>query len=371
MKININNVGNEMNIIYVIDQPVEGGLTSGIIHKIQGKIKHWKKQGVSVSIISLYDFKIYDESLKLIDSSYSFNLGKHSKIRTLLRLIISTLKLVIHRDKLSCDILYMRTRLYTPLIGLALQNQRVVFELNSDDINEFRALKYYMYLYNLITRNLFYYNAHAFVAVSKEIKERFQNFKKKIIVIANGIELDGFEFLEETNNSKPRLCFIGSPGFPWHGTDRLLKIAKAIPEYDFDVIGINGEDTDNLKYHGYLKSDIAQKIVSKCDVGISSLALFRNNMNEASPLKSRQYFAQGLPIICAYNDTDFNEDEEFTCKISNSDDVLDSDIRKIKSFVKESYGNKELRKSVRSFAVKALSNDKKELKRINFLKGLL
>ena len=114
-----------------------------------------------------------------------------------------------------------------------------------------------------------------------------------------------------------------------------------------------------------------KKIVSKCDIGICSLSLHFNKMNEASPLKSRQYLAQGLPIIYAYNDTDFSGDEEFTLQIPNTLSNIEDKIDEIKKFIVKCHGNSELRLKAREFALNHLDVSIKEKKRIEFFKKVL
>ena len=45
-----------------------------------------------------------------------------------------------------------------------------------------------------------------------------------------------------------------------------------------------------------------ERFYETADVGVGTLALHRNGMNEACPLKTRQYLACGLPIVYAHTD---------------------------------------------------------------------
>jgi hypothetical protein len=45
----------------------------------------------------------------------------------------------------------------------------------------------------------------------------------------------------------------------------------------------------------------------KCSICIGTLALYRKNLEEASPLKVREYIASGYPVIIGYEDTAFSD----------------------------------------------------------------
>ena len=93
-------------------------------------------------------------------------------------------------------------------------------------------------------------------------------------------------------------------------------------------------------------------------------------MIEGSSLKSRQYMAQGLPWIYAYDDTDLTGEEEFTLKIPNSEDNVYKSIEDIKTFINKCFQNKSFRIKSREFARKHLDVSLKEANRIKFLKSL-
>ena len=106
------------------------------------------------------------------------------------------------------------------------------------------------------------------------------------------------------------------------------------------------------------------------DVGISTLSLYLNNMQEASPLKSRQYLAHGLPIIYAYDDTDITQKYEFCLKLPNTPNNIASNIDKLKAFVYKVFQNKIYRSEARRFAKTHLDTSIKEQKRLEFFRKI-
>lgn len=356
-----------MKILYLIDQDIHSGNTSGIIHKIKGKVDLWESLGHRVQILSLYSFKLYNTNLEIIDETKSFQMNKHSKIRTLLRLLKSSFFLYKYLDLFEFDFIYMRTRLYMPFTVRALKKHKIVMELNSDDIEEWKCNNKAIWIANNLTRHIFYRLASAYVSVSHELTDRYQGFKRRTLTIGNGISTKDYIFTEQTNNARPQICFVGSPGFKWHGIDKIEAFATKCPEFDFHFIGDDGYNFGNRKYYGYLDKAEVNEIVAKCDVAFSTMSLHVKNMEEASPLKSRQYLALGVPFIYAYEDTDLSGDEEFTLKLSNRELNIESSTEEIRTFVWKCFKDIELRKKARNFAEVRLNVSAKEESRLDFL----
>ena len=113
----------------------------------------------------------------------------------------------------------------------------------------------------------------------------------------------------EPESDPARLFFIGSPGFAWHGVDKISLLARRRCDCHFDAVGLSAEQSTSLPAtmtaHGQLSKDCYIHLLLGADVAVSSLALHRDGLNEASPLKTREYLAAGVPVLTAYRDTDF------------------------------------------------------------------
>jgi hypothetical protein len=258
-----------------------------------------------------------------------------------------------------------------PLSKFSLCRRKVIMELNSDDVAEWKCNNKIIWIANNLTRGLLYSSASSFVSVSHELTSRYKKFNKETLTIGNGISVKDYSFKDKTNNVRPKVCFIGSPGFKWHGIDKIIYIAEKLPEFDFHFIGNNGDSIGNIYYHGYLGKEESSNIISSCDVGVSTMSLHVKDMDEASPLKSRQYLAHGLPIIYAYKDTDLNGDEDFALRISNSTDNVEVHINEIKLFIEKCFNNTELRLESRKFSEDYLDVNVKEKDRLDFFKKLV
>lgn len=373
-----------MKISYVLGEDLE--LHPGLKNKIQGQVKSWEKRGHEVTFVAhalgvasnlLGHHLIEDESLMdreraaLRKKNRLYRLSLFGKQYNFLHKALK---------QLDGNITYGR---YTfPFLGLSAgygAGGPYILEINSDDLKEYFIKSRVTGIYNKLLRKYLLRGASGMVFVTNELAESpsFFGYKGKCKVIANGISTDDFPFVEDTLNNEPNLVFIGSPGQKWAGIEKLGIISKALPHARIHLVGpskieylkCGGEQSNNIVFHGYLSDDDAKSLIAKMDVGISTLSLYEKKMQEACPLKSRQYLAQGVPLIGGYKDTDISE-QTFYLQIPNKPDNVISSLDKIISFIEKAFRNRELRCAARSFAEAVLDVNVKEVNRIRFMEDV-
>jgi glycosyltransferase involved in cell wall biosynthesis len=366
-----------MKIAYILVEDIDSH--PGLRNKVLGQTKEWSTHGHEVIIISPLKQTLWRrEHFKDIigDNSQTFHIKKISKFNRIKKIQKSYTYLRNVLKKVNPDLIY--TRRSFPILGLKSAYRHAcpyVIEINSDDVHEY-YLKYKSTgIYNQLFRNPFLKNSAGFVFVTNELSNsnNFSKFQKKYIVIPNGIDCSQFPFQKNTGNKIPNICFIGSPNQKWHGIGKLGILAQAIPDTVIHVIGptkdeylsSNSRAYSNMVFHGYLPDIQAKMIVSKMDIGISTLSLFEKNINEACPLKTRQYIAQGVPTIGGYIDPDI-PDQPFFLQIPNTQNNVESYLTNIKTFIKKNFRNNDNRISARNFAKKKLDVSIKEKERLSF-----
>jgi len=354
-----------MTIAYLIDYNLNDN--SGVIQKIKQQSSQWIKKGHMVYFISTKTMSIYDADYNVIaqKKSLALNFGRFG---TAIKLLYHSYFLYALFQKVEFDLIYMRYRMYMPFFSKVTKKYKVVMEINSDDKLEYLLHSKVTNIYNRLTRDFLLKDIDAFISVSNELKEKFDYLDKPIEVIANGINSKEYE-VKSNVNRVPILVFIGTPNQSWHGLDKILEMAKYFKEYQFYIIGTEGKETKNIKYFGYLTQKESTKIINQSDVGIGTLSLYKKGLTEASPLKTRQYLACGLPLIYAYKDTDLGSDVEFGLQLDNSDNNMK--YGRIEAFVKKVFNNIDIKTLARTFAVTQLDYDKKEEKRLKFFKRVL
>lgn len=279
------------------------------------------------------------------------------------------------------DVIYLRLAMYVYPVHQLAEIAPLVGEANTNDLTQHEGLGKIYALYNRLTRGLLLRRLDGLVTVSGElaVSPAFARYRKPTRVIANGIDLDNFDPLPPPSNPVPRLAFIGNPGYLWHGVDKLVTLARLLPDICFDIIGYDtlpvGRDfipssqplPENLHLHGYLPASEYRKILGKADAAISSLALHRIGLEEASPLKSRECLALGLPLVLAYKDTDLCDLEaDFLLQIPNKEDNIRTHAAAIRDFA---YRMRD--KRVDRALIASLDQKVKERQRVQFFEEIV
>jgi len=197
----------------------------------------------------------------------------------------------------------------------------------------------------------------------------FTVFNKPTAVIPNGIVLATKAPLPPPQNDAPNLVFLGTKGQVWHGVDKIVRLAKELPDWTFHVIGpepadLGTQPSSNIKLYGHLDEPEYLNVLARSDVAIGTLALHRKGMDEACPLKVREYLAAGLPTIIGYDDTDFPEEVPYILRLPNADDSIN--VRRIESFVHRWKDRRVSRGDIQHLDVSA-----KEDSRLRFLESIL
>ena len=200
------------------------------------------------------------------------------------------------------DLLYVRYDLFLPAVWRLVRRIPTVVEVNTDDRAEARLRGLRTRLYNGLNRRLLFSGAAGVVCVTRELAARFG---EPVAVVANGANLTAVPLLPPPSNDRPRAVFAGSPAMAWHGVDRLVELAGALPEIDFDLVGPSiAAAPPNVRVHGTLTGDAYWSVLARADVAIGSLAMERAGLREGSPLKVREYLLAGIPTVIGYEDTD-------------------------------------------------------------------
>ncbi|MEW6405227.1 MAG: glycosyltransferase [Chloroflexota bacterium] len=310
---------------------------SGVGKKIQSQLAAWNALGHEVRLFM--HTSEYEPQSDLIDADYFFYKAG-GKARTELNRIEAMTKMIRAVGEFRPDLIYLRYSIYVFPAHRLMKIAPVVEEINTNDLAQHEQLGLIYSLYNRFTRGIFLRHIQGLVAVSRElaISPAFASYRKPIVVIANGIDLNAFQPLPAPINEKPRLFFIATPGYPWHGVDKLMTLARTCPDLTLDIVGYDerdglGELPRNVHLHGYMNLDAYERVLREADIALSTLALHRKDMDEACPLKTRECLAYGLPMVLAYEDTDLADlDSDFLLRIPNRDDNIETHAARIREF---------------------------------------
>ena len=351
-----------MKILYITEQDLNNN--SGISQKVRSQSEIWRKANHDVTIINFNSLRGDENSKKrtILPSHISSFLSVWINGYLLLRLT----------KKENFDLIYSRSFLWSIFWNLIGQKIPIIFEINGDIDRELKARSYLTYLYNKLTSPMMMLACRGLVCVSHELSLKYSLLPIPKKVIANGYPVQEIN-PAPLSTEEVRLVFIGNYR-EWYGVDKIITLAKEFPDWTIHLIGEIPQDHKypNLIYHGQLSHIDAKKIIANCDIGISSLALHRIPLSEASPLKSREYLALGLPIIISYDDTDLmGITLPFILNLPNTEKNVELNLQHIREFILYCKNNMNLRNEIKSYFDNNLSYDAKETARLSFMSRIL
>ncbi len=179
-----------------------------------------------------------------------------------------------------------------------------------------------------------------FVFVSYEIgaSKRFAMYRSQdnSTVISNGVKLDQITEIKKLAQKDPvEFIFLGQNGQPWHGVEQILELARCMPSYMFNIVGVTDKFLNvpsNAIFHGVLTQSEYFPIAEKCVLGIGTLNLKAKGMTEGSSLKVREYLAMGLPVFLRHTDTDFMDCPSYILELPNDDTPITRFVDRIVGF---------------------------------------
>ncbi len=371
-----------MKIAYLIGEDID--FHPGLKGKISHQVREWVAHGHQVNVIV--------SRARRTESAIDFLSGTNVKQRTPSTPIGRLQRLGMIREhysfaaralnKLRPELTYSRYLFPVPHMRSILKNAgKLAIEINSNDRSEMFLRHVTSGIYNLLFRSRLLNRADGFVFVTDELASdpafHFSDTPKT--VIGNGVDTGRIPFLERPRNTRPQLCFIGSPNQAWQGFDKLATLAHLLPQCDIHVIGptqdaclaLWGDAPKNIQVHGYLDAVAMAERMPMFDIGISTLALHRKQMDEACPLKIRQYLAYGMPAITAYRDPDVPDTAPFVLRLPNTEDNIAASATEIQRFIEFAFGNEDLRRQARTHAEKQLDHARKEAQRQQFFEQLV
>jgi len=238
------------------------------------------------------------------------------------------------------DVIYFRYAHHSPGLRTLFRDIPAVAEINSDDQAEYPlTLAPLKLAYHRLSRTRVLRAVAGFVPVTRELGRRFAGFAKPTEVIANGIELGDFA-VAPPPATPPSLVFVGSSGTPWHGLERIAEISALLPGITIDIVGCSVADWTSatpapasMRFHGQLARDRYEPIAGRAIAALGTLALFRKHMDEACPLKVREYLAMGLPVIAGYEDTDIPAGADYFLRLPNNAAPLAGEQARLAAFI--------------------------------------
>lgn len=347
---------------------------SGVLRKITQTVNVWREFGHDVQLYMISPPPETGDGLRVSDAKV-FHPGLFNLVPPSLRYkakylnkILSAPSLAKALREFAPDVVYFRQTVWFPGLLQSLQEAaaHLVVEVNTLDVNEYRLRGGLEGFVHLQTRHWLLRKASGIVAVTNEMAESLKGFNCPVAAVSNGFDVQAVSPRPVPQNSRIQLVFVGSPGFAWHGVDKIEELAEGLPEMDFHLVGSQlTSNLSNVINHGYMQHSDLEKLYQSMDVGIGSLALSRNEMREGSTLKVREYLAYGLPVIITHVDMDVH-DSPFVLSL-DEDMELTAKLRAIKEYVHTWKGRSIRREDV----IQRIDFHVKEKCRLDFFRTIM
>ena len=225
---------------------------------------------------------------------------------------------------IKSDVIYCRYNPKVPLLNILLailsKKKHILMEHNIKFDVELAYLKRPIekLVHQLTEKITLKSNIHH-IAVSEEIRRHIiENGAKKshTTTIQNGYQLKKIipenidkATLNQVKTLRPKyqhlLVFIGNH-YPWHGLDMIIDDLSLFKNVGLLIIGPADKMPTNLPSFchnlGACNSDTIAATLSHCDFGFGPFRWDKINITEGSPLKTREYLCNGVPIIVNYHD---------------------------------------------------------------------
>ncbi|WP_421911087.1 glycosyltransferase [Marinobacter sp.] len=159
--------------------------------------------------------------------------------------------------------------------------------------------------------------ARGFIGVTNEIAEyQLQRSRsvKNVAIYPNGTLSNQID-IKDYRNGHAKLCCICNDEAPWHGLQEIYEEVDKIDRHDFKIYFVGNLPSapkklqldPRINFTGYLEQQELEDLLAKIDLCIGPFGLSMKDLHEACPLKTRESFKHGIPVMADYRDPCFDK----------------------------------------------------------------
>lgn len=193
--------------------------------------------------------------------------------------------------------------------------------------------------YQIAMDNRYSKYAKKYVSLVAGMSEYEQIWDINTVKIDNAVDLESILPRQWIKNNDCFRIISVSNEYSYHGYDRLLKgirnyyDAGGTRKIEVHFVGVFMEPTkklcdeldlnDKIHFHGKMFGKELDILYNNCDFGIGALAHHRIGMYSGSSLKTKEYFAKGLPFVYGWKEPAFDETYPYALRIELCEDPID------------------------------------------------
>lgn len=346
-------------------------ISIGITKKINAQIQTLRKMGYDVTYTAYTPLgaAIYDNNDEVIYSTNKQSF-KNAKIKRYLRrfVLINTATNYLKSCGKSFDYAYLRwhtfDRIYLKMLAqLKKSGAKIIVEAHafSSDMKATSLISFY----TMKMDNIYSKYAKKYVDLIAGISDEENIWGIKTVKIDNAIMLDNIQERHWAPEQNDTLRIVSvSNEREYHGYDRLLKglynyyqnggkrniIVKFVGVFRTKTVELTKELglDDRVIFYGKKSGAELDKIYDESDLGIGALAHHRIGLYAGSSLKTKEYFAKGLPFIYGWDEPAFDNTYPYAMQIKLNKEPID--INAVLEFYDGIKNDKNMLSSMREFA---------------------
>lgn len=299
---------------------------SGVANKMQRLAQSALEEGIPIDYF--WFTTSYQQEDKHLDplKVESIEAGNPFKVRKWQAQKINELLKEYHR-------VVIRYPLYDPVLHLYLKDKkRIIIEHHTKELDELKVTGDKRYWMEKTLGNIWMKSFGGLIAVTNEIvdyEKKRSGFTGPTQFIPNSIPhiKETIDELKKTDSLK--LIMVANFR-PWHGLEVIIeglkKHQKLTDPFELHLVGDIPldqkkilEDFEQVKMYGHLNYEQIEALYEDMDMGIGGFNLESKNMKEATALKVREYFANGLKVVMGYHDPAFPDDFPFILQSDSFD----------------------------------------------------
>ena len=207
------------------------------------------------------------------------------------------------------------------------------------------------------------------------------------IILGDAVQTKNYELKRSTALEQEfRMVFLkgASTQADFNGLDKVFRGIKAYSgpyKLNFFLFGHNLNAEKNLikelgiEEHvhvgGFLDQNETDVLMNQVHLGIGALAIHRKGLKSSSTIKTREYFARGLPFVFGHNDPDFSNNQRalrFCLELPANDEALN--FEEIISWYLNLEVNDKFGQEMHQFAQDYLDYSIKMKKLISFIQNI-
>lgn len=272
----------------------------------------------------------------------------------------------------------------------------IVFEHNTLEVAELKGKRHqhggmgYLYWSERLFARRVLRRAAGIVGVTDEIVD-YELRRSASPNLPHGRVSNSFDFSQVAPRVAPRapditcvLLLLAASPVSWHGVDRVIRGMSqhdGQPNVKLIVAGeASASDIElaerlgvrrNVDFVGNKSGASLDHLFDKAHVGIAPLALHRKGLRQASPLKTREYCARGLPFIYAYDDSDVDaaaDIQPYALRLPNGDASID--LARVVDFARFANADRQHPRRLREYAVPRMDSREKARQLAEFLRDV-